>query len=69
VNDLSTVVCFVSPETGADAGQTITDVFTVLVVVVVPPAELAAVVIPTLIGYAVSSLARRKLSSVGLSPA
>ena len=45
---------------GAEAGATISDVFSIAAVLVVPPAQLAAVVIPTLIGYGVSALARRR---------
>lgn len=47
-------------KTGADVGATISDVFSVAVVVFIPPLQLVAVVIPTLIGYGVSALVRRR---------
>ncbi len=47
-------------KTGADAGAAITGAFSILVVLVVPPAQLAAVVIPAAIGYGVSALRARR---------
>jgi hypothetical protein len=51
---------------GAEAGADIAGVFSILVVLVVPPVQLAAVVFPALIAWGVSALARRrKEASVG----
>jgi hypothetical protein len=47
-------------KSGAEVGAAITGVFSILLLVVVPPAQLAVVVIPTAIGYGVSALARTR---------
>jgi hypothetical protein len=44
---------------GAEIGADITWLFSVLLLVVVPPVQLAMVVIPTVIGYVVSAVSRR----------
>jgi hypothetical protein len=43
---------------GAEAGAAISGVFSILLLVVVPPIQLAAVVIPTAVGYGISALVR-----------
>jgi hypothetical protein len=47
-------------KSGADMGASITGVFSILICVVVPPAQLAAVIIPSTIAFAVSSVRRRR---------
>jgi hypothetical protein len=53
-------------QAGAEMGATISSAFAIAAVVFVPPVQLAAVVIPTLIGYGVSALFRRR---EGVKPA
>jgi hypothetical protein len=45
-------------KSGAEAGAAISGVFSILLLVVVPPIQLAAVVIPTAVGFGVSALVR-----------
>lgn len=49
-------------KTGAEAGAAIRGAFSILMVLVVPPAQLAAVAIPTAIASAVSALRRRRVA-------
>jgi hypothetical protein len=44
----------------ADAGVVVGGFFSILLVVVLPPIQLAALTIPTVIGYGLSVLFRRK---------
>jgi uncharacterized membrane protein YeiB len=44
---------------GADMGEAVTGVFSILLVVVLPPMQLAAVVLPAAVAWGVSALARR----------
>ena len=52
---------------GADAGVAIGGFFSILLAVILPPIQLAAVTIPTVIGYVISMLLRRKEQSARLS--
>jgi hypothetical protein len=45
---------------GADTGAFIGEMFSILLVVALPPVQLGAVTIPTLIGYGISVLRRRQ---------
>jgi hypothetical protein len=57
-------------KSGAEAGAAITGALSILLLVVVPPVQLAAVVIPTGIAYAVSAPGRRRRAGpeVGSEP-
>src|SRR5262249_4135010 len=55
-------------KSGAEAGAAITWGLSILLLVAVPPVQLAAVVIPTGIAYAVSALGRRAGPEVGGEP-
>jgi hypothetical protein len=47
-------------KSGAETGEAATGAFAILLVVVLPPVQLAAVVIPAAIAWGVSALARRR---------
>ena len=55
-------------KSGAEMGEAVTGVFAILLVVVLPPVQLAAVMIPAAIAWGVSALARQPRAAADQAP-